>query len=78
MQEAELLKICVYYLAQTEMTRDHIDLRPFENCYIVWCQPCVLALKSLNTTIRNDLCLQCVPSWVLNSKWNSQIHLLFG
>ena len=32
MQEAELLKICFYYLAQTELRSCYIDLTPFESC----------------------------------------------
>ena len=44
-----------YYSAQTELKCCYIDLGSFESCYIALDQSCMLALKSLKTTIRNRL-----------------------
>ena len=56
MQEAELLKIYVfYYLAQTELKSCNIDRKNFESCYIVLVQTLHFRIKTRNTSIRNML-----------------------
>ena len=58
MQEAELLKICVgsfiFWLKPNLEVAIWI-LHPLKAVILFWYKPCILALKSPNTTIRNGL-----------------------
>ena len=56
--ELEMLKICWFiYLAQTKLRSYNVDLRPSKVVISFWYLPCIVALKSHNTIIRNRLLL---------------------
>ena len=58
MQESELLKICVGFFIIWLKPNWEVAISILHSSKVVisfWCKPCILALKSPNTTVRNEL-----------------------